>query len=399
MGEFLQEGGSGFSALQHQTAYAYDGVNRLGAAQATAVAPGTSSYSQSYYYDAYGNMCWTTGCIVAQYPSTTTNHNVGYTYDAAGNVISDGAFNYQWNAEGKLTKVTGANGFSASYAYDAQGQRITATVTTQGISVGYVYVYDAFGKEYAEINTTQSKVDYNNFWLGDRIFAKYDQANGTVFLHPSDIGSTTMTTGPGNGTIGAEIFYPFGQSWGSAGTLEEERFAKFQQRDIGTGLDYTLNRMYPSWQGRWLTPDPGGKNVVHLDDPQTWNMYEYAHNNPTTVTDPSGLMGISPEGANLAGEGGGGPLAQAGDFGGVWLDQFSNDVIDWGAGSSADPGGEKAQNHPHHHKPPKPKTKPLPSSGPASTPIHSRESRLRTAKHSIRVGIRPHFFPKAAGTQ
>ncbi|MGO9270723.1 MAG: RHS repeat-associated core domain-containing protein [Terriglobia bacterium] len=152
---------------------------------------------------------------------------------------------------------------------------------------------DAFGKEYAEINTTQSSVDYNNFWLGDRIFAKYDQANGTVFLHPNNVGSTVMTTGPTNNPIGAEIFYPFGQSWGSGGTLEEERFAKFRQRDIGTGLDYTLNRMYPSWQGRWLTPDPGGKNVVSLGDPQTWNMYAYARNNPTTLTDPSGLYTLA----------------------------------------------------------------------------------------------------------
>src|SRR5207249_171822 len=41
--------------------------------------------------------------------------------------------------------------------------------------------------------------------------------------------------------------------------------------------------------GRWITPDPGGKNVVHLGDPQTWNMYAYVRNNPTTLTDPTGL--------------------------------------------------------------------------------------------------------------
>ncbi len=46
--------------------------------------------------------------------------------------------------------------------------------------------------------------------------------------------------------------------------------------------------------GRWYTPDPAGKGAVHLDDPQTWNMYTYVQNNPTTLTDPSGLYEINP---------------------------------------------------------------------------------------------------------
>ncbi|MGO9273132.1 MAG: hypothetical protein ACLQOO_23340 [Terriglobia bacterium] len=280
MGEYLQEGatGAGFPALQHQTINHYDGLNRLLDSQATAISPGTVSYPKmTFNYDQYGNMgcaaSGVTGCPYLTFSSRNPNNRVnGYTYDAAGNVLSDGTYSYAWDPEGKLLYVSGATpsgNFWATYGYDPSGQRVTATVTTQGVSVGYAYVNDASGKEYAEINTTQSKVDYNNFWLGDRIFAKYDQANGTVFLHPNNVGSTAMTTGPTNSPIGTEVFYPWGQSWASAGTLEEERFAKLHQRDIGTGLDYTLNRMYPSWQGRWLTPDPAGRNVVKLDDPQT----------------------------------------------------------------------------------------------------------------------------------
>ena len=40
--------------------------------------------------------------------------------------------------------------------------------------------------------------------------------------------------------------------------------------------------------GRWLSPDPIGKGAASLDDPQTWNMYAYAGNNPTTNVDPDG---------------------------------------------------------------------------------------------------------------
>ncbi len=102
-----------------------------------------------------------------------------------------------------------------------------------------------------------------------------------------------MITGPGPSTsapIQGEVFYPWGTTGAIAGTNQEEHYAGFRQRDIGTNLDPTLNRMYPNWGGRWLTPDPGGKNVVRLNDPQTWNMYAYVQNNPFTVTDPTGLM-------------------------------------------------------------------------------------------------------------
>jgi len=62
-----------------------------------------------------------------------------------------------------------------------------------------------------------------------------------------------------------------------------------RERDQESGLDPTPNRMYASQYGRWLTPDPAGTKAVTLTDPQTWNMYAYVRNNPTTLTDPSGL--------------------------------------------------------------------------------------------------------------
>jgi hypothetical protein len=37
-----------------------------------------------------------------------------------------------------------------------------------------------------------------------------------------------------------------------------------------------------------MSPDPGGLKVIHLDDPQTWNMYAYVRNSPTTLVDPEG---------------------------------------------------------------------------------------------------------------
>jgi RHS repeat-associated protein len=65
-------------------------------------------------------------------------------------------------------------------------------------------------------------------------------------------------------------------------------FAQLPDYDPETDQYNTANRHY-SPSGRWLTPDPGGLKAVHPADPQTWNMYAYVRNNPTTLTDPSGL--------------------------------------------------------------------------------------------------------------
>jgi RHS repeat-associated protein len=57
-------------------------------------------------------------------------------------------------------------------------------------------------------------------------------------------------------------------------------------------IDFTVyeaaNRFCASNLGRWHSPDPIGEKAVRLDDPQTWNMYAYVRDNPTTLTDPSG---------------------------------------------------------------------------------------------------------------
>ncbi len=46
-------------------------------------------------------------------------------------------------------------------------------------------------------------------------------------------------------------------------------------------------RYYSSVQGRFTSVDPGGAGVVEID-PQSWNAYAYARNNPVLYTDPDG---------------------------------------------------------------------------------------------------------------
>ena len=73
-----------------------------------------------------------------------------------------------------------------------------------------------------------------------------------------------------------------------------------KQRDSESGLDYFEARYNESTIGRFMTPDPSGKDAARPDDPQTWNMYAYVGNNPTTNVDPDGLDCISAVGEHRA---------------------------------------------------------------------------------------------------
>ena len=61
-----------------------------------------------------------------------------------------------------------------------------------------------------------------------------------------------------------------------------------KERDAETGLDYFGARYMSSAQGRFTTPDPLMASA-RASNPQTWNRYSYALNNPLRFVDPDGL--------------------------------------------------------------------------------------------------------------
>jgi RHS repeat-associated protein len=129
--------------------------------------------------------------------------------------------------------------------------------------------------------------------------------------HPDEIGSLAVASSCGGGSFSLgsfachwsldtrhrsheRLFYPFGEFWqGSLGMHQTFGQLPDYDNDSNSDLYNTLNRHYTP-MGRWLSPDPGGLEAVNLDDPQTWNMYAYVRNNPTTLTDPTGLQSNSP---------------------------------------------------------------------------------------------------------
>jgi RHS repeat-associated protein len=60
-----------------------------------------------------------------------------------------------------------------------------------------------------------------------------------------------------------------------------------KERDSESGLDNFVKRYFGSSLGRFMTPDAFYKDS-HVGDPQSWNEYAYARNNPLRYVDPTG---------------------------------------------------------------------------------------------------------------
>jgi RHS repeat-associated protein len=60
-----------------------------------------------------------------------------------------------------------------------------------------------------------------------------------------------------------------------------------------TGLDYFGARYFSGAQGRFTSPDPSFLKWNKLLNPQRWNLYSYAVNNPFKYVDPDGQDAIA----------------------------------------------------------------------------------------------------------
>lgn len=274
-------------SLSHTASYAYDSVNRL----LTTVATGSSTYNLTFLYDRYGNMTCTTngntngpcGNYSFNVPSNQIN-TPGFTYDAAGNLTVDPSTyptnTYQWDAEGRVTKVTQNGSTYSTTTYDAYGQAVEGVYP--GYNVRVEGLFDAWGQELGYYSGTGNAWWDRDIRVAGRMIAQ-SYAGDTYFLHANHLGSDTQVTGHAGNVLTDFIYYPW-ENWTHAGSMVDAHFAGFQQ---SPGPNYgTPTRQYSGGLGRWLSPDPLGGDITN---PQSLNRYAYAGNNPTTFVDPSGL--------------------------------------------------------------------------------------------------------------
>jgi RHS repeat-associated protein len=171
---------------------------------------------------------------------------------------------------------------STTYTLDGDGRRVKK-------SSGTLYWYGAGGSVLAETDSNGNTTNEYIFF-GGRI-ARRDSAGNVYYYFGDQIGSSRMIA-VGNGVNAGALcfdadFYPFGgQRPAYVDTCSQNYKFAGMERDPETGNDHTQFRQYASNLGRWLSPDPMGGDVTN---PQSLNRYAYVMNNPTTLTDPSGM--------------------------------------------------------------------------------------------------------------
>lgn len=122
----------------------------------------------------------------------------------------------------------------------------------------------------------------------DHISNSGDPTNTTWFYHQDQINSSRLLSANEGWPVWQGTFLPFGEEYSPQITTNHYKFTG-DEHDAETNLEHTLYRQYSGTMGRWLTPDPAGTRSANPANPQSWNRYTYAKNNPINAIDHSGL--------------------------------------------------------------------------------------------------------------
>lgn len=274
------------TVLAQTSTYGYDEFDRL---TSRTVTTGTAQ-NFTWGYDRWGNR--TSQIVTAgsgpqpQYSFNTANNRItGYSYDAAGNMTNDGYYSYTYDAEGNVTAVNG--GSTAQYVYNALNQRVQTVVG----STKTEFVYNVNGRRVSIWNGTSNTQIQGQYYWGSKPVAFYK--NGQVhFQHQDWLGTERIRTTYNGVVEGTFTSLPFGdaQTTASGTDLDPHHYAQLDY-DSETSTSHAQFRQYNSTEGRWMRPDPNGGSY-DFSNPQSFNRYAYASNNPLANSDPAGLTDI-----------------------------------------------------------------------------------------------------------
>ncbi len=289
--------------------YAYDCAGNRRLTSINANLPNTKTILVKKYYAANGPSAPLGANALNQYNHCSEPEGTeDFTYDADGNLLSDGHWRYTWDAENRLIKMNALNrpGSSAlrsiAFGYDGQNRIVSREIYVgSGSSPAEKLLYLYNGPDLlAEIDAiSRSPVLLRSYaWLplaademvkaaGSGRLCMASFHNGTtaqtIYYGYDGQHNVSCLVAPSGKLVGNYDFDPFGVDISTAGDwalFNPFRFKGFYDETAGSGfhLDVSLQAVnghfYLPLLGRWLSPDqntPEGHRIV--------NPYVFLNNN------------------------------------------------------------------------------------------------------------------------
>ena len=287
--------------------YAYDNLDRL-----NTVTGSSSTSNQSFQYDQNGNRTQATFGSGSYINTIATNSNQltattgpapakSNTYDAAGNLISDGTISYTYSDRGRMVSVTNG-GNTITYSHNGIEQRVQKQGPTSIITTGSnSYVYDGASHLIGEYDANQQVIE-ETVYLGNLPVAVLTQtitgtgssqttATNIYYVYADHINTPRVITQATDNQMvwrwdNADPFglQPPDENPSSLGNFTYNQRFPGQVYDKETNNFYNYFRDYDPQLGRYVQSDPIGLGGGI-------NTYGYVGGNPLSIVDPLGLAG------------------------------------------------------------------------------------------------------------
>ena len=234
------------------------------------VLPGTNSVAITAT-DPNGNTA------TATYEVDVTDAAKTFTYDANGNLTSDGTRSFEWDARNQLVAVT-VGAHRSEFVYNGLQRRVRQVEKENGVTTAdkrVLWCQTAICEERAADGVT---VTLRAFALGEPI-------NGQARYFTTDhLGSVREVTDTAGALLARYAFDPWGRRTVTAGSDVTTVGFTGHRAYTNSGLALTLYRGYDAGLARWVSEDPAGLS----DGP---NRYRYV-TNPLGWHDPDGKAGV-----------------------------------------------------------------------------------------------------------
>ena len=265
-----------YSANAQSCTYLYDDLGRIASANCG------STWSQTFSYDAFGNIQKSGnssfGPIYTTNPPTNQYSSIGGstpTYDLNGNVTNDFLHSYSLDANGQPVTID-----TVSVTNDARGRMVEQNRSGMYTAI----VYAPSGAKLA-VMTGGTTLQRGYVPLTGGTMAVYNSSGLAYYRHSDWVGSSRFASTSSRTLYFDGAYAPFGEPYSTTGTTDLS-YTGMNQDTVSNLYDFPA-REY-GIQGRWPATDPAGTTAVDPRNPQTWNRYAYALNNPNGFADPTG---------------------------------------------------------------------------------------------------------------